>query len=406
MDITPLQQWIDQNPELAQTLTYIGVLLLVVISYLVAYHLIGRALIYFAGRTASKYDDIVINRTKPARVSLYAPLFVIYYFAYLIPSAEGTIQTGVLFVVLWLSVVTFDALLDATNEIYESRRSFSGAAIAGYLDIVKILAYAVGVILSISLITGESPIALLAGLGALTAVLLLIFRDTILSLVASVQISTNDLVREGDWLEVPAYNADGDVLDINLHQIKIQNWDKTISVVPTYKLLESSYKNWRGMSESGGRRIKRSIHLDLHTICFCDEAMLEKFKRFDLVRDYIEEQVNEISQRYAARGLDTSDPVNAPRITNAGIFRAYVEAYLRNHPQIHQDMTLLVRQLDPSPTGLPVEMYVFTKTTEWIEYEAIQAEIFDHLLAVVPEFELRVFQEPSGSDFESLVRSI
>jgi miniconductance mechanosensitive channel len=331
---------------------------------------------------------------------------VIYYFAYLIPTAEGYIQKGVLFVVLWLSVVTFDALLDAANEIYESRRSFSGAAIAGYLDIVKILAYAVGVILSISLLTGESPIALLAGLGALTAVLLLIFRDTILSLVASVQISTNDLVREGDWLEVPAYNADGDVLDINLHQIKIQNWDKTISVVPTYKLLESSYKNWRGMSESGGRRIKRSIHLDLHTIRFCDEAMLEKFKRFDLVRDYIEQQVSEIRQRYEARGLDMSDPVNAPRITNAGIFRAYVEAYLRNHPQIHQEMTLLVRQLDPSPTGLPVEMYVFTKTTEWIEYEAIQAEIFDHLLAVVPEFDLRVFQEPSGTDFESLVSSI
>ena len=406
MDITPFQQWIDQNPELAQTLTYIGVLFLAVISYLVAYRLVGRALIYFAGRTASKYDDIVIQRTKPARVSLYAPLFVIYYFAYLIPTAEGYIQKGVLFVVLWLSVVTFDALLDAANEIYESRRSFSGAAIAGYLDIVKILAYAVGVILSISLITGESPIALLAGLGALTAVLLLIFRDTILSLVASVQISTNDLVREGDWLEVPAYNADGDVLDINLHQIKIQNWDKTISVVPTYKLLESSYKNWRGMSESGGRRIKRAIHIDLHSIRFCDDAMVENFRRFDLIRDYVSTKLDNVNREIEERKVGKEDHIGVHHLTNVNVFQAYIKAYLEAHPSIRQDMTVLVRQLDPSSTGLPIEIYVFTKTTEWIEYEAIQAEIFDHLLAVVPEFDLRVFQEPSGSDFESLVRSI
>jgi miniconductance mechanosensitive channel len=406
MDITPLQQWLSQYPNLAQALTYIGVLLLIVISYLVAYRLVGRALIYFAGRTASKYDDIVIKRLKPARVSLYAPLFVIYYFAYLVPAAQEYILKGVLFVVLWLSVITFDALLDAANEIYESRRSFSGAAIAGYLDIVKILAYAVGVILSISLFTGESPVALLAGLGALTAVLLLIFRDTILSLVASVQISTNDLVREGDWLEVPAYNADGDVLDINLHQIKIQNWDKTISVVPTYKLLESSYKNWRGMSESGGRRIKRAIHIDLHSIRFCDDAMLENFRRFDLIRDYVSAKLENVSREMVERKVGKDDHIGVHHLTNVNVFRAYIQAYLQAHPSIRQDMTVLVRQLDPSPTGLPIEIYVFTKTTEWIEYEAIQAEIFDHLLAVVPEFDLRVFQEPSGSDFETLVRSI
>jgi miniconductance mechanosensitive channel len=406
MDITPLQQWLSQYPNLAQALTYIGVLLLIVISYLVAYRLVGRALIYFAGRTASKYDDIVIKRLKPARVSLYAPLFVIYYFAYLVPTAQEYILKGVLFVVLWLSVITFDALLDAANEIYESRRSFSGAAIAGYLDIVKILAYAVGVILSISLFTGESPVALLAGLGALTAVLLLIFRDTILSLVASVQISTNDLVREGDWLEVPAYNADGDVLDINLHQIKIQNWDKTISVVPTYKLLESSYKNWRGMSESGGRRIKRAIHIDLHSIRFCDDAMLENFRRFDLIRDYVSAKLENVSREMVERKVGKDDHIGVHHLTNVNVFRAYIQAYLQAHPSIRQDMTVLVRQLDPSPTGLPIEIYVFTKTTEWIEYEAIQAEIFDHLLAVVPEFDLRVFQEPSGSDFETLVRSI
>ena len=406
MDLTPLQQWIDQNPDLAQVLTFIGVLLLIIISYLVAYRLVGRALIYFAGRTESQYDNIVINRLKPARVSLYAPLFVIYYFAYLIPQAEESIQSGTLFVVLWLSVLTFNGLLDAVNDIYESLRLFSGAAIGSYLDLVKIVAYAVGVILSISLFTGESPVALLAGLGALMAVLLLVFRDTILALVASVQISSSDLVREGDWLEVPAYNADGDVINISLHQIMIQNWDKTISVVPTYKLLDSSYRNWRGMSESGGRRIKRAIHLDLHSIRFCDEAMLESLKRFDLVRSTIEEELEEIHQRYEARDVDMSDPVNAPRLTNVGVYRAYIEAYLSNHPDIHQEMELLVRQLAPVPTGLPIEIYTFTTTIDWIAYESIQAEIFDHLLAVLPEFKLRVFQNRVGGEFKILPEGV
>jgi miniconductance mechanosensitive channel len=205
---------------------------------------------------------------------------------------------------------------------------------------------------------------------------------------------------------VPAYNADGDVLDINLHQIKIQNWDKTISVVPTYKLLESSYKNWRGMSESGGRRIKRAIHIDLHSIRFCDDAMLENFRRFDLIRDYVSAKLENVSREMVERKVGKDDHIGVHHLTNVNVFRAYIQAYLQAHPSIRQDMTVLVRQLDPSPTGLPIEIYVFTKTTEWIEYEAIQAEIFDHLLAVVPEFDLRVFQEPSGSDFETLVRSI
>jgi miniconductance mechanosensitive channel len=406
MDTTQLQQWLDQNPELAQVLTLIGVLLLIVISYLVAYRLIGRALIYFVKRTESQYDDIIIQQLKPARFSLYAPLFVIYFFAYLIPQAQEYIEKGVLFFILWLSVITFNALLDAINEIYESMRTFSGAAIAGYLDLIKILAYAIGIILSFSLFTGKSPLALLAGLTAVMAVLLLVFRDTILALVASVQISSNDLVREGDWLEVPTYNADGDVIEINLHQIKVQNWDKTISVVPTYKLLDSSYKNWRGMSESGGRRIKRSIYIDLHSVRFCDDDMLEEFRRFDLVHDYIEDELREYRLRYEARGRDMSDPVNAPRLTNVGVYRAYIEAYLRNHPDLRQDMTMLVRQLAPVPTGLPIEIYTFTKTIDWLEYEEIQAEIFDHLLAVLPEFELRVFQNRVGGEFKILPESV
>lgn len=404
--IEDIQLWLEKNSQAANVAAILGAILLAIASYLVAYRLLGRGLDYLAKSTESKYDDIIIRRTRPRRIALAVPFLVLYLYAYLIPDAEDFIQNLMLFIFLWIGILTLNGLLDAVNDIYELRRGTTGAAIKGYLDIIKIINLLVGVILSISIFTGRSPIALLAGLGAITAVLLLIFQDTILSFVASLQISANDLVVEGDWLEVPTYDADGEVIDITLHQIKIQNWDKTISVIPTYKLLESSYKNWRGMSDSGGRRIKRAINLDIRSIRFYDEAKLEKFKRFELVHEYINAELEKNRQRILARGTDTSDPVNAPRLTNAGIYLAYVNAFLNNHPRIRKDMTVLVRQLDPSPTGLPIEIYVFTNTTEWEEYEAIQAEIFDHLLAVVPEFELRVFQEPSGSDFEILLRNV
>jgi len=401
-----IQNWLAQNPEISNLITIVGVIFIIIFSYIISYRLLARGLIYLAERTQSKYDDIIIQHIKPRRMALAVPVLVIYIYAYLIPDLYEIVQDSMLFILMWLGIITLNGFLDAINDIYELRRGETGAAIRGYLDIIKILNLLVGVILSISIFTGRSPLTLLAGLGAIMAVILLIFRDTILSFMASVQISANDLVVEGDWLEVPAYNADGEVIDISLHQIKIQNWDKTISFIPTYKLLESSYKNWRGMSESGGRRIKRAIHLDLNSIRFCDEMMLESFKRFQLVHVYIDEKLTVMRERFEARGVDTEDPINSPRLTNASIYRAYIDAFLHNHPRIHQDLTLLVRQLDPGPTGLPIEIYVFTNTTDWIEYEDIQANIFDHLLAVVPEFELRVFQEPSGRDFESLVRSI
>ena len=406
------QDWLNQNPDPASALKIIGVLLLSIISYIIAYRVVARSLVGLAGRTDTTSDDIIIKRVRPRRLSLYAPVIIIFVFAFVIPDddIQEIVRRSMLFLILWLSVLTFNAVLDAFNDIYESRGDFSGAAIKGYLDLVKIFAFAVGVILSISLITGESPIALLAGLGAVTAVLLLIFRDTILSLVASVQISVNDLVKEGDWLEVPSYNADGDVIDINLHQIKIQNWDKTISTVPTYKLMEVPYKNWRGMSESGGRRIKRAIFIDISSIRFCDDEMIEQFRQVDLIRDRIDEKLAKRSrqgvvQEGAEPGINTTNPAYSPQLTNLSVYRTYIEAFLNNHPSIHNEMTALVRQLDPGPTGIPIEVYVFTTTTDWIEYEEIQANIFDHLLAIAPEFGLCIFQEPSGSDFHSLVKN-
>ncbi|MFH1569821.1 MAG: mechanosensitive ion channel domain-containing protein, partial [Gemmatimonadota bacterium] len=258
---------------------------------------------------------------------------------------------------------------------------------------------------ALAVLLGRSPWGLLSGVGAVMAVILLVFRDTLLSLVASVQIATNKLVKVGDWIEVPAFGADGDVIDIALHTVKVRNWDKTITTIPTYRLLDSSFKNWQGMFETGGRRIKRALYLDMNTVRFCDDAMLDRYERIELVREYVRERRREVEEHNRARQVDTAEPVNGRRLTNLGTFRAYVVAYLKAHPKVHPDLTFLVRQLAPGEHGLPLEIYVFTSDTAWASYEGIQADIFDHLLASVPEFGLRVYQQPSGRDVaEALAR--
>jgi miniconductance mechanosensitive channel len=388
--------WIQQNPWLA--LALIAVFSFVV--FLVVRMLLGRGLSAIAGRTETKIDDVLVEKLRPFRIAWLAPLIIIYLLAELEPTYQVWIEKTALLLILWITVFTLNALMDALNVFYENSSSYKGVSIQGYLDIVKILVILSGIIVSVSLISGQSPLALLTGLGALTAILLLVFRDTILSFVASLQISTNDLVKEGDWIEVPSYDADGDVINMTLHTIKVQNWDKTISVIPTHKIMEVSYKNWRGMQESGGRRIKRAVHIDLASIRFCDDEMLERFRKVDILRDYLDQRLAEIEQEKIQRGIEIDSPLDSRQLTNLGTYRAYIEAYLRAQPKIHQEgMTFLIRQLAPGPTGVPLEIYVFTKTTEWIEYERIQADILDHLLAAVPVFDLRVFQEPTGMDF-------
>jgi miniconductance mechanosensitive channel len=231
---------------------------------------------------------------------------------------------------------------------------------------------------------------------------MLIFKDSILGLVAGIQLSTNQMLHIGDWIEMPKYGADGDVIDISLTTLKVQNWDKTITTIPTYALISDYFKNWRGMSESGGRRIKRSINIDVTSIKFCTQEMLDKFKRFKCIREYVERKLEEIDTHNTSEGVDESDLVNGRHLTNIGTFRAYVAAYLRSHPRVHQGMTFLVRHLQPTAEGLPIQIYIFSNDQAWANYEAIQADIFDHILAVVPEFELRVFQNPTGADFQAL----
>jgi miniconductance mechanosensitive channel len=403
MSAASFQLWIEQNP----VATIGAIIIFGILLYLFMRNVIARSLISLASRTKSKVDDILLKHLRPARISLLAPLAIAYIFAYLMPEYETAVKKTSLFLIMWISVLAITSLLSALNEIYESNPSYTGVSIQSYLDIAKILIVLVAIILSISLFSDESPLVLLTGLGALTAVLLLIFQDTILSLVASIQIAAHDLIKEGDWLEVPSYGADGDVVNISLHTIKIQNFDKTFTVIPTYKIVDVAYKNWRGMTESGGRRIQRSILADMTSIKFCDEEMLERLQRIDLIQNYLSAKIQAIDEYSRIHPEAYDSPLDGPQITNIEVFRAYIVAYLKNRTDIHQEsMPFLVRTLSPTPTGLPIELYIFTKTTRWEEYEAIQAEIFDHLLAAAGHFDLRVFQEPTGLDFATIARNV
>ena len=340
------------------------------------------------------------------RLANILPAFVISVCIALIPDVHPVFVTVVqnvanAFIVLVIALAISDAL-DVANSFYQMRKDAHLHPIKGYLQVAKIVVFVLASILIVATLIDRSPLILLSGIGAMAAVLMLIFQDTLLSLVASIQISSNDMVRVGDWIEMPQLNADGDVIDVALHTVKVQNWDKTITTIPTKRLISESFKNWRGMQESGGRRIKRSLYLDQNSIRFLDTNALTRMRSFSLLDDYLTMKLDEIegwNQRLADKGQAS---VNSRRITNIGTFRAYVEQYLRHHPRIQQEMTLMVRQLAPGEHGLPIEIYCFTNTVKWGEYEAIQSDLFDHLLAILPEFELRVFQNPTGVDLAAL----
>jgi miniconductance mechanosensitive channel len=285
--------------------------------------------------------------------------------------------------------------------VYEKREVARSRPIKGYVQLAQIVLSVIGIILIIAMLIDRSPLLLLSGLGAMTAVLLLVFKDTVLSFVASLQLIGQDMVRVGDWIEMPQAGADGDVIDVALHMVTVQNWDKTITRVPTYRLISESFKNWRGMNESGGRRIKRSIVLDLTSIRFLDDDTIEHLRGFSLLHDYIVSKQAALieANAHVADGL----VVNRRRLTNIGCFRAYVLAYLQHHAGVHQGMTILVNQLDPGPQGLPLQLYCFTSTVDWIAHENIKGDIFDHLLAILPEFGLTAFQQPAGADFRALL---
>lgn len=301
------------------------------------------------------------------------------------------------FMILTLAMAA-SAAFNILDTIYHRRPEARLKPIKGYIQVAKIAVYVVAALLMVATLVDRSPVILLSGLGAMAAVLILVFQDTLLSLVAGIQISSTDMVRVGDWIEMPDQNADGDVIEIALHTVKVQNWDKTITTVPIRKLVTEPFKNWRGMQESGGRRIKRSLYLDQTSIRFLTDEDTERLSAFAPLEAYIRNKRAELAQWNEKLGERARVPANTRRATNIGTLRAYIDNYLRNHPGVHQGMTIMVRQLPPGPEGLPLEIYCFTNTIAWVAYEGIQADIFDHLYAILPEFDLRVFQNPSGSD--------
>ncbi|MBU2115685.1 MAG: mechanosensitive ion channel family protein [Gammaproteobacteria bacterium] len=404
--IQPLQDTLQRYPQFELPTELALLLALSWLGNFVVKRILIAGIFKFLRATPINEQHVVQKFTFVSRLSNVVPALIISAgigYVSNMPDAAVTVVVNVsnAFIILTVALA-LSSLLDLVNSIYEDRPDARIKPIKGYIQVIKIAIYAVALILIIAALFDRSPLILLSGLGAMAAVLMLIFQDTILSLVASVQISSNDVLRVGDWVEMPQLNADGDVIDIALHTVKIQNWDKTITTIPTRRFMTDPFKNWRGMQESGGRRIKRSLLLDQQSIHFLDAEQKQRLSRFKLLTDYLvnrQAEIDDWNDKLAEAG---KEPVNTRRITNIGTLRAYIERYLQSHPGIHQQMTLMVRQLAPTADGLPLELYCFTNTTAWLKYEGIQADIFDHLLAILPEFGLRVYQRPSGMDVRAL----
>ena len=411
---------------LAAVATFLVIALLSYLAYFIARKFMLMVVYRLAAKTETRWDDILVENRVFKGVANLVPALIFFYTAnfsgpdvsiqldnlntaaladlskdYYLTVDDALIRLSKLYLI-GIAVYLFNAFLNSILGIYNTTQYATTRPIKGYIQLVKIFIFGIAIILMIAYLFKKDPWDLVIGLGTMAAVILLIFRDTILGFVASIQLSANNMVKLGDWVTVPKHNADGTVIDITLNTVKVQNWDKTIATIPTYALVSESFSNWKGMEESGGRRIKRSVLIDVSSVKFCDVEMLERFEKFDLIRDYVVEKEKELREYNKQKNLKDDDYISGRHQTNVGIFRKYLEVYLRQHPKVHQEMTFLVRQLQPGSKGLPIEIYVFSNEQEWAKYEAVQADIFDHVFAVIPEFELRVFQELSGIDFAKI----
>ena len=387
-------------------LFFVILIIISVISYFVAKKILLTTIHKLTSKSKTNWDDILAQNHFFKILSFLIPAYIIYVFTPVILDPYPQTVSGIHIVLsVYMMVVilmAINAFLNTVGDIYQDFQVSKSKPIKGYLQVVKIIVFTVGAIIILASLFGKNPLGLIGGLGAFSAVLLLVFKDPILGFVGGIQLSANNMVAPGDWIHMPKYNADGVVIDIALTTVKVQNWDKTISTIPTYSLITDSFKNWRGMEESGGRRIKRNILIDMKSIRFCTPEMLEKFKKIEYVKAYVDKTEKILLDYNKAKNIDNSVKVNGRRQTNIGVFRAYLRGYLTNHPDVHDSLTFLVRQLQPTELGLPIEVYVFSRLQEWAKYEDLQSDIFDHILAVIPEFELKVFQNPSGEDFAKL----
>jgi miniconductance mechanosensitive channel len=386
----------------------VALLMLAFLADLFARRVLLKIVTRLITNSKNDWDDLFLEHRVFNRLAHLAPAIVVFLLIESAlpdtPALASIVQRLALIYMLFVALLVTDSFLNSLHALYKRFELSRSVPINGFVQVAKIAVNCLGLLVIVSVAVDKNPGFFLGGIGAMTAVLMLIFRDPILGFVAGIQLTANKMVKVGDWISMPKYGADGDVLDVGLTTVKVQNWDKTITAIPTYALISDSFKNWQGMTDSGGRRIKRAISIDMRSVKFCDEELLEKLGGIRLLADYLSAKKSELTETNRAEGLEeeTTSNVNARRLTNLGTFRAYLEQYLKHHPKIHQEMTFLVRQLPPSQHGIGMEVYVFSNDQDWANYEAIQCDIFDHILAVLPEFELRVFQTPTGADLAAL----
>lgn len=417
--MSELQQWINSYlikwglvHDSANIWDNLIVLLLVIavtvgIDYTCRYIFLGLFK-RFAKRTKNQWDDLIVERKIINKLMHLIPAILVYIMLPLaLPRSEMPTLLGILQMICSIYIVAvilrfINVALNLLLEIYNRKEAFKNKPLKGFVQIIQVLVFFVGFIIIISILIGKSPATLFAGLGASAAILMLVFKDTILGFVAGIQLSANDMLRPGDWITMTKYGADGTVIEVTLNSIKVRNFDNTITMIPPYALVSDSFQNWRGMQESGGRRVKRSINIDMNSVRFCTPEMLEKFRKIALLTEYVDTKQQELETYNKEYNIDGSILVNGRRQTNLGVFRAYLVNYLKSNPDVNKDLTCMVRQLQPTEKGIPMELYFFAATTVWIPYEGIQADVFDHILAILPEFGLQVFQEVSGSDLRHL----
>jgi miniconductance mechanosensitive channel len=387
--------------------TFVLLALTIAITYLIHY-VVKRILRLIVIQTIRKTDlaffKYLLENKIPHYLSLIAPLIVLYLATPVVfhdyPKFAKLLKVlcdiYLVIVVIWIIM----AFIKVGGDLLKESAGFRGKPIDSYLQVIRIILYLIGTVVLFSNLTGKSPVAFFTAMGAISAVLLLMFKDTIMGFVASIQVTTNDIVRIGDWITMPKYGADGDILEINLTTVKVQNFDKTITTIPTYSLISDSFQNWRGMRQSGGRRIKRAVYIKQSSIHFVKQDELERFEKIQLLAPYIQHRQKDIEKHNQRIGADKSLLINGRNLTNAGLFRKYIDSYISNHSGTNKKMNIMVRQLAPTPQGLPIEVYVFANTIVWAEYEYIMADIFDHIIAAAPYFDLQVYEMEGSGDIK------
>ena len=399
------ESWTD---DLTSTIILVIILAIAFLGDAICKHVILTTVTRLVKKTKATWDDVVFDRKVMIYLShLVAP--IILYILLPLAISNAGLLTFILRICMIYIIAVFlkfiSALLSALYHVYSEREQFRDRPLKGLLQTVQVILFFIGGIIIVSILIDKSPMVLLTGLGASAAVLMLVFKDSIMGFVSGIQLSANNMLKVGDWIEMPKYGADGTVIEVTLNTVKVRNWDNTITTIPPYALVSDSFQNWRGMQESGGRRIKRSIRIDMNSVKFCTLEMLTKYRKIRLLKDYIEETEKVVEEYNKEHGIDNSVLVNGRRQTNLGVFRAYLTNYLRSLPAVNQDLTCMVRQLQPTEQGIPLELYFFSSIKAWIPYEGVQADVFDHVLAIIPEFDLHVFQNPTGEDFRALSRN-